>query len=366
MLDALNATVLAASEAVTLDELVAGALPELQRAVGASNALFYRYGEGGAIESVGGSLAREMGLYSRELFGRDPLQVPPRQMEPGLKVVMITRHVDPALYRRSAAYHFFYRPHDVEHVTCAWLTGGTHYGEPGMTGVLLARAAGEDPFSDRDEGTLHDLLPALAAAVRRSDRVSAALEKRSALEAVAASSVRRPLVAFSARGALRWISPLAEALLGPTGTLPPALAAEARRLGALARGSPEGPLPASGRAFSLPGGGRVRAELSIARAAGGEVVVLAELSPAAGPAAEPAPLLPARRESLDPLAREHGLTPAEVDVLAVLATGMTNREIAARLFVSVETVRTHVARILRKTGTSTRAQAAVMARARMG
>jgi DNA-binding CsgD family transcriptional regulator len=234
-----------------------------------------------------------------------------------------------------------------------------------MTGVLLARAAGEDPFSDRDEGTLHDLLPTLAAAVRRSDRVSAALEKRSALEAVAASSVRRPLVAFSARGALRWISPLAEALLGPTGALPPALAAEARRLGALARGSPEGPLPASGRAFSLPGGGRVRAELSIARAAGGEVVVLAELS-AAGPAAEPPPLLPARRECLDPLAREHGLTPAEVDVLAVLATGLTNREIAARLFVSVETVRTHVARILRKTGASTRAQAAVMARARMG
>jgi DNA-binding CsgD family transcriptional regulator len=368
MLDPLQTAVVAASEAVTLRDLVDGALPVLQRAVGASNALVYRYGAGGVLETVGGSLAGEMRGYTRDLLGRDPLQGPPRRMEPGLKVVMITRDADiRRAFRRSDAYHEFYRPHDLEHVTCAWLSSAAHYGEPGMTGVLFGRAATEEPFSERDGCALWEALPALAAAVRRSERVAAALEACSALEAVAAASVKRPLCAFSTAGALRWSSSLAGALLGPSGLPPPALVAEARRLGALAGGGDTaGKLPAVCRVFVLPGGSAVRAELFIARTAGGEVVVLAELSPAGGPKAEPPALARARREALAPLAQEHGLTRAELDVLSVLAMGLTNREIGARLFVSVETVRTHVARILRKTGASTRAQAAVMAREQMG
>jgi DNA-binding CsgD family transcriptional regulator len=60
------------------------------------------------------------------------------------------------------------------------------------------------------------------------------------------------------------------------------------------------------------------------------------------------------------VAARWGLTPAETLVLARLACGLTNAEIAARLHVSTETVRTHVARVLRKLGVSSRAKAAVL------
>lgn len=52
-----------------------------------------------------------------------------------------------------------------------------------------------------------------------------------------------------------------------------------------------------------------------------------------------------------------GLTPREWDVLQLIAQGLSNQEIADRLFVSLNTVKTHAANVFSKLGVQRRTQA---------
>jgi len=52
-----------------------------------------------------------------------------------------------------------------------------------------------------------------------------------------------------------------------------------------------------------------------------------------------------------------GITPRELQILELMAEGLSNREIAARVFVSENTVKTHSSRVFDKLGARRRTQA---------
>jgi ATP/maltotriose-dependent transcriptional regulator MalT len=54
---------------------------------------------------------------------------------------------------------------------------------------------------------------------------------------------------------------------------------------------------------------------------------------------------------------ELGITPRELQILELIAQGMSNREIAETLFVSENTVKTHSSRVFGKMGAKRRTQA---------
>jgi DNA-binding CsgD family transcriptional regulator len=80
------------------------------------------------------------------------------------------------------------------------------------------------------------------------------------------------------------------------------------------------------------------------------VVVREVLVPAETPALEPFAPNTTQQQTL-------GITARELEILALIAHGLSNREIATQLFVSENTVKTHCARVFDKLGAARRTQA---------
>lgn len=83
-----------------------------------------------------------------------------------------------------------------------------------------------------------------------------------------------------------------------------------------------------------------------------ERIVVQEVEVEVRVPAEPVPFSPdpARREEL-------GVTKRELEILGLMASGMSNKEIADRIFVSENTVKTHSSRLFEKLGARRRTQA---------
>lgn len=90
---------------------------------------------------------------------------------------------------------------------------------------------------------------------------------------------------------------------------------------------------------------------ALLRVHAGEVVVPMELEDA----------LQVRREEQRELGgwpgEEHGLSPREAEVLALICQGLSNEEITAHAFIGINTVKTHIRTLYRKIGVTRRTQA---------
>jgi DNA-binding CsgD family transcriptional regulator/tetratricopeptide (TPR) repeat protein len=135
---------------------------------------------------------------------------------------------------------------------------------------------------------------------------------------------------------------------GPVHLRPYALYREGGRL--LADGDRPGARSALGSAITEAE--KIGAGLIVQRAQG--LIDRAGLTGRGGPAEAPTPTAASSSGGVPDT-----LTPREQQVLALVAEGLTNGQIAERLFISAKTASVHVSAILRKLGVSTRTEAAL-------
>jgi DNA-binding NarL/FixJ family response regulator len=111
-------------------------------------------------------------------------------------------------------------------------------------------------------------------------------------------------------------------------------------------------LRAGARGYLTKNAGRADIARAIHAAASGQSILDAAVQATVLEAAASRPAPPA-----PPVELPDSLTSREGDVLMLIAQGLSNSEIAAALFLSANTVKTHVNRVFAKTGSKTRAQA---------
>ena len=125
-------------------------------------------------------------------------------------------------------------------------------------------------------------------------------------------------------------------------------------------------LRAGARSYLTKDADRADIASALQAAAGGLSVldarVQATLLAAATSTAQAAPPPAPASAPSSPAPPPDGLTHREAEILTLIAQGLTNPEIAARLFLSNHTVKTHISRIFAKTGSRDRVAAIGYAR----
>jgi DNA-binding CsgD family transcriptional regulator len=333
----------AASETETLADLGRSALPLLADALGAAETMLYGLTPDGRPARYGGTFYDVFETYKQEFMARDPQQEALVCYNP--PIARASRYLNIEAFRRSEIYRRSYLEFGVAHIVQCRLDGDT-YLAPGMAALALFRRADQHDWGNREERALARVMPAFRAAARRATQLAPMLRAHPIVESMVDAADPRPRLALDSRGAILWISSRAAALLGDPRRVPEALARAARPLDA----QQEAPsaVEVCVRARS---GERLWCELQRARAGDGASFISVSIHEYSLPSA-----------GLAALAAQARLTRAETSVLAVLSLGMPNREIARRLFISVETVRTHVGRILRKLEVGSRSEAILRVR----
>lgn len=124
-------------------------------------------------------------------------------------------------------------------------------------------------------------------------------------------------------------------------------------------------LRAGARSYLTKDADRADIASALQAAAGGLSVLDARVQAALLAAATSRPAASAPTPAAEPASRAplpDGLTQREAEILTLIAQGLTNPEICARLFLSNHTVKTHISRIFAKTGSRDRVAAIGYAR----
>lgn len=332
--------------------VVRGLVDLLAEVVPSVGALHYRYAPAG-LGGVGGSLDGLMEDVGFRLVAdpdADPCHLAASHQPPRPRVVHATRLVGREAFHGSRAYREFYRPHDFEHIVCVWLTR-RGYGAPGFTGVVIPRAEAHGDFGPAELAAIEHVLPTLVAATHAELDAAQPLPHPAPTEAV---------IGFDSGGAVTSVSDAASAILCRE-----EMSAE-DVLGAVLDRIARSPLWSDARldvrARSLIWSRRRLLLPHPTRRDAREVCVRLAPDGATGEIDLDPPGASVTARALDEL----GLTTAEACVLQALADGLQTAQIAQLLFISPATVRTHVKRLLKKLGLTSRVQAAlVMQRLRL-
>lgn len=328
---------------VTLEDLAGSLLDELQALTQASGAFVFVFDQPLVPRSLGGSLAPALQYYTMDHFREDLVQAAclahPR-----------STYVTPdegnwEAHARSEVYAQFYRRFEVGFIKGVW-PAGLRYGERGMFAFVLTKPTLNERFDATACRVIHHIELPLKAAARRIKRLGDITQERDMLRQLLGSR-RGAFALWDPEQRLTWVSPGAEAHLGNVFVRAEleGLATTARRQLKRAKSAPERCVLGRSHELTAASGEPVSVQFCQLRGPDHRPWLLAELE-AAG--------------------HIHGqlaaLTSTEQRVLRLLMRGASNREICAELFVSNETVKTHVSRILRKLGVSSRSKAACLAR----
>lgn len=337
----------AAAATLAREDIAREVMPLLVEGFGACAGLHYRIERDATLSSAPGPEASWLlDTYNARYVRCDPLQAVKRRTE--RRVVVTSSLVDPVVLRRSEVYNELYAAADIEHHLALRLTA-RRYGLPGTECIVLGRTRFQEPWDAEELRAAERILSPLIAAARRARRWESMSSTLRTLETLLDALAQKPCLLCSADGTILWASlPAREALDRARGDrVREELAHAARAFAKLGiHGRREAGGAQDGR-FVSKARPDIAGELSILTAPDGSFVLLLldQIAMSSYVAAR--------------LASRYGLSPAEIRVACSLGKGLTNQQIARELFLSKETVRTHLGAIFRKLGVRSRTQAAL-------
>lgn len=292
----------------------------------------YQHVNGGLPSFLHGSLRVDCEITDPALMhpDNDPCHRIVSRLSARPRVVHASGGVPRDVLRKSPTYHHFYRPHGIDHVVCLWLDG-RRPPEPGFTGMLLTRGDDDGAFESQHFELLRNALPLLTMAVHR----------------LGEPSFDEPWLVLGIGGEVLQLSQAAELWLRGIGMRPRELVdrlwGPIHRWRALRTAH-----PFAGQAtavFHVVQRRRITLYVEVTEHCGELRLRLLDKS---------------RVPELAELRERYGLTASELAVLQALALGLSNSEAAEYLCVSMETLKTHVRRVLAKLGLASRLQAGLL------